>query len=78
VFKPPKEYKTIEYRECRCHIPKTFVRRAGEGSSIYECKLDRGMQVFIEVGESIPVENIVKMPESQRELSELTENLAFK
>jgi len=51
VFKPPQDYKTIEYREYRCHIPKTFVRRAGEGSSIYECKLDRGMQVFIEVGE---------------------------
>lgn len=51
MFKPPQEYKTIEYREYRCHIPKTFVRRAGEGSSIYECKLDRGMQVFIEVGE---------------------------
>jgi hypothetical protein len=51
VFKAPQEYKTIEYREYRCHIPKTFVRRAGEGSSIYECKLERGMQVFIEVGE---------------------------
>ena len=48
VFKAPQDYKTIEYREYRCHIPKTFVRRAGEGSSIYEY---RGMQVFIEVGE---------------------------
>ena len=53
-------------------------RGAGEDSSIYECKLDSGMQLFICVTEPIPVDSLVKMPDCDRELSELTENLVLK
>jgi hypothetical protein len=36
------------------------------------------MQVFIGVAEAIPVDSLIKMPDSERELSELTEKLALK
>jgi hypothetical protein len=36
------------------------------------------MQVYIGVGELRPADSLVKMPDCERELSELTEKLALK
>jgi hypothetical protein len=76
IFKPPQDYKLAECSGYRFHIPKTFQQRFGEDSTLFKCKEDEGLQLYVQVCEPKPVEYLSKLSDEQKEIAEIAEKKA--
>lgn len=62
VLKPPPQYRSPEYQGYRFYLPKAFAKQKGK-NGVFANKDNPDIIIEINVSESLPVDNLSKMPE---------------
>lgn len=68
-------YKTLEFKGYKFFMPKLFVRKKGKESEYIN--VEQREAVLIQVSDYTPVDYIIKMPDTRRDLQEFSQNLAL-
>jgi hypothetical protein len=63
-------YKTLEFKGYRFFIPKLFVKKKGKESEFIN--VEQKETIVLQVSDCIPVDYLIKMPDSRRDLQEFT------